>query len=68
MSDGMSDSRALGRLSGDLEVATYNLAEHLIKARIGHRGLAVDVVATINDILVPLGFRIQEKIQNEQWE
>lgn len=68
MSDGMSDSRALGRLSGEVQSAAFALFEALHNAEQGHRGWAIDVLTTVNEILEPLGYRLQRKSQDERWE
>lgn len=59
MSDGMSDSHALGRLSRDLEHAAMNLRNAIRHARKGHRGLTVSIEDTVNHWLEGSGYRLQ---------
>lgn len=59
MSDGMSDARAVGAIGRDLEIAAAELRRAINRALAGHRGLSVDVEATVNDYLLYTGFRLR---------
>lgn len=59
MSDGMSDANAVGRLGERLESAAYDLREAIEAAENGHRGIAIDVLATVNEVLQKFGLKYE---------
>lgn len=61
MSDGMSDSRALGSIAGELERAAHQLRAAIQRANDGHRGMSIDVEETVNEILVGTYYRVERK-------
>lgn len=58
----MSDANAVGRLSRELQDAAYRLRDAIAAAYEGHRGIGVDVVETVNEVLrrsvEPVPFRL----------
>jgi len=63
MSDGMSDSRAVGEIGSKLERAALELRIAIRRAEEGHRGLTVDILATVNEVLEGTGFELRSKPQ-----
>lgn len=60
MSDGMSDSKALGKLEADLREAAYVLRDALRAAEEGHRGWTVGGYAQlVNAVLAPDGWEVR---------
>ena len=58
MSGGMEDANATGKLGTDLEEAAYRLRDAVMAAETGHRGIAIDVLNTVNPILLREGWKL----------
>lgn len=58
MSDGMSDSRALGSMSAEVETAAYDLGKALKAAAGGHRGWKIRELETANEVLRSFGYQV----------
>lgn len=58
MSDGMRDADAVGRLGSRIERCASDLVRAMWSARGGHRGIAIDELATVNDLLRLYGLRV----------
>lgn len=61
MSDGMSDGMALARIETDLRHAAAKLADEIVKAKRGHRGLRVNVFGIANTALERCGLTLVER-------
>ncbi len=55
MSDGMSDANAVGSIATELREAAYVLRDAIERAEAGHRGLTVDIIETVNEVLRCVG-------------
>lgn len=66
MSDGLSDAHAMDDLASAILVAADRLVTALEEAERGYRGMAINAVATANDILGPR-YRLQRKVRDEEW-
>jgi hypothetical protein len=58
VSGGLEDANAVGGLANDLKDAAYVLRDAVKAAEEGHRGIAIDVVATVNEVLLPSGWKL----------
>ena len=58
MSSGPRDANAVGRIGRDLELAAHRMREAIKTAEAGHRGLTVDIPATVNEVLLPHGWKL----------
>ena len=58
MSGGMEDANAVGRLGVKLREAAYQMRDAIKEAEEGHRGLTVDVLSEVNEIMLPCGWKV----------
>lgn len=58
MSGGMEDANAVGRLGTKLTEAAYVMRDAIKEAETGHRGITIDVLETVNEIMLPCGWKI----------
>lgn len=58
MSGGQQEAAALGELSSELREAAFKMRDAVKDAEAGHRGMAIDVQETVNEILLPSGWKL----------
>ncbi len=58
MSGGQQEAAALGEMATKLREAAYELRDAIKKAEDGHRGWGVPVEPTVNEILLPSGWKL----------
>lgn len=58
MSGGQHEAYHTGKLDTDLREEVYKLRDAIKAAEEGYRGIAIDVAATANEILLPIGWKL----------
>lgn len=58
MSGGMEDASAMSELSKELIDAAYEMRDAVKAAEEGHRGMSIDIEATVNELLLPIGWKL----------